>query len=91
MISPSPHKTEPIDAKIRAAEKEGVFDGEPGANVRDIAQAAFAKGVVSAEEYALLKRRNHLRDLVIRVDDFPFDFGLTQRQSVKPEKQRAAA
>ena len=82
---------EPIDAKIRAAEKEGVFDGEPGANVRDIAQAAFAKGVVSAEEYALLKRRNHLRDLVIRVDDFPFDFGLTQRQSVKPEKQRAAA
>jgi len=82
---------EPIDAKIRAAEKQGVFEGEPGANVRDIAHAAFAKGVVTAEEFALLKRRNYLRDLVIRVDDFPFDFGLPQRQSVVPEKHKAAA
>ncbi|MEO8409875.1 MAG: acyl-CoA dehydrogenase [Propionivibrio sp.] len=84
---------EPVDAKIRAAEKAGVFDGEPGANVRDIAHAAFAKGVVTAEEYALLKRRNRLRDIVIRVDDFPFDLGVPkkQAQTVTPEKQRAAA
>jgi len=79
---------EPIDAKIRAAEKDGVFANIPEANVRDIAQVAFAKSVISAEEYALLKRRNHLRDIVIRVDDFPHDFGFEQR---KPVPHKAAA
>ena len=71
---------EPIDAKIRLAEKEGVFVNIPEANVRDIAQVAYAKSVITAEEYALLKRRNHLRDIVIHVDDFPPDFGFSQRQ-----------
>ena len=79
---------EPIEARIRAAEKEGVFNSIPDANVRDIAQVAFALGVVTAEEYALLKRRNHLRDIVIRVDDFPFDLG---RFSMQPEAHKAAA
>ncbi|MFT3847880.1 MAG: acyl-CoA dehydrogenase [Propionivibrio sp.] len=70
---------EPVEAKIRAAEKDGKFAGNPDANVRDIAQAAFSLGVITTEEYALLKRRNHLRDIVIRVDDFPFDhFGFHQ-------------
>ena len=79
---------EPIDARIHAAEKEGVFNNLPDANVRDIAQVAFAKGIVTAEEYALLKRRNHLRDIVIHVDDFPFDLG---RFSIQPEAHKAAA
>ena len=69
---------EPIDAKVRAAEKEGVFANDPDANVRDIAQVAFAKSVITAEQYTLLKRRNHLRDIVIHVDDFPPDFGFAQ-------------
>ena len=69
---------EPIDARIRAAEKEGVFANDPQANVRDIAHAAFSRGVISRDEYALLKRRNHLRDIVIHVDDFPFDFGFSR-------------
>ena len=73
---------EPIEARIRAAEKDGLFDNIPEANVRDIALVAFAKGVITAEESALLKRRNQLRDIVIRVDDFPFDYGLSQHQSL---------
>ena len=69
---------EPAEAKIRAAEKKGLFAGLPEANVRDIAHVAHAQGVVTEEEYALLKRRNHLRDIVIRVDDFPFDLNFSR-------------
>ncbi len=71
---------EPIEVRIRAAEKSGVFDNIPEANVRDIALVAFAMGVITAEESALLKRRNQLRDIVIHVDDFPFDYGLNRHQ-----------
>lgn len=79
---------EPIEARIRAAEKDGVFDNIPEANVRDIALVAIAKGVITAEESVLLKRRNHLRDIVIGVDDFPFDYGLSRHQ---PLAHKAAA
>jgi len=72
-------EAEPLEAKIRAAEKRGQLDDNPEANVRDLATAAFTAGIVSAAEYAVLKRRNALRDSVIRVDDFPHDFGLTHR------------
>jgi acyl-CoA dehydrogenase len=75
-------EAEPIEAKIRAAEKEGKLDNNPDANVRDLAHAAFAAGIVTAAEYAVLKRRNELRDIVIRVDDFPMDYGLSQRLPV---------
>lgn len=81
-------EAEPIDAKIRAAEKSGKLNDNPDANVRDIAHAAFAAGIVSAAEYAVLKRRNELRDIVIRVDDFPMDYGLSQRL---PVAHKAAA
>ncbi|QDX82294.1 acyl-CoA dehydrogenase [Denitratisoma sp. DHT3] len=67
---------EPIEARIRAAERAGRFAADPLANVRDMARAAHAAGVVSDEEYALLAHRDRLRDIVIRVDDFPFDFGV---------------
>ena len=81
-------EAEPIDAKIREAEKKGLLDDNPDANVRDIAHAAFAAGIVTPAEYAVLKRRNELRDIVIRVDDFAMDFGLSQRQTV-PHKAAA--
>jgi acyl-CoA dehydrogenase len=80
---------EPIEAKIRAAEKKGVFKGNPLANVRDIATAAFQAGVVTESEYAVLQRRNELRDIVIRVDDFPFDYGVAS--ALKREDHRLAA
>jgi acyl-CoA dehydrogenase len=81
-------EAEPIEAKIRAAEKSGALNNNPDANVRDLAQAAFAAGLVNAAEYAVLRRRNELRDIVIRVDDFPHDFGLKKQQ---PTAQKAAA
>ncbi len=79
---------EPIEAKIRAAEKSGVLVDNPDANVRDLAHAAFAVGIVTPAEYALLKRRNELRDIVIHVDDFPHDLGRTRQQ---PQLHKAAA
>ena len=72
---------EPVEAKIRAAEKKGLLVDNPDANVRDLAHAAFAAGIVTPAEYGVLKRRNELRDIVIRVDDFPHDLGRTRQQT----------
>lgn len=80
---------EPIEAKIREAEKAGRFDDNPQANVRDIAVVAFEAGVISAAEYEIMKQRNHLRDVVVRVDDFPFDYGVATAN--KPAENRMAA
>ncbi len=82
-------EAEAIEAKIRAAEKDGRFDNNPVANVRDIAIAAFEAGVISAAEYEVMKRRNHLRDIVVRVDDFPFDYNVATAN--KPAECRKAA
>ena len=79
---------EPIEAKIRVAEKSGVLADNPEANVRDLAHAAFAAGIVTPAEYTVLKRRNELRDKVIHVDDFPHDLGRNQQQ---PLVHKAAA
>jgi acyl-CoA dehydrogenase len=80
---------EPIEARVREAQRAGKFDNNPKANVRDIATAAFEEGVISAPEYEILRRRNQLRDIVIRVDDFPYDFGVAS--AAKPVEQRRAA
>lgn len=82
-------EAEQIEAKIRAAEKDGRFEGNPQANVRDIAIVAFEAGVINAAEYEVMKRRNHLRDIVVRVDDFPFDYGVATAN--KPADDRMAA
>ena len=68
---------EPIDVKVREAEKRELFADNPLANVRDMAHAAWQQGVVNAEEYALLQKRDELRDKVVHVDDFPFDYDVT--------------
>ena len=34
--------------------------------------------MISDMELATLQRKGRLRDLVIRVDDFPYDFGLRE-------------
>ncbi|MBA3032255.1 MAG: acyl-CoA dehydrogenase [Gammaproteobacteria bacterium] len=82
-------EAEPIEAKIRAAEKAGRFEGDPRANVRDIALVAAEIGVISPTEYEVMKRRNALRDIVVRVDDFPFDFGVATAN--KPPASRMGA
>ncbi len=77
---------EAVEAKIRAAQKAGKVGG------RDAAEAerhALEAGVISAEESALLERRRVLRDKVIRVDDFPQDFGRGALQQPASLKQAA--
>ncbi|MBS1138482.1 MAG: hypothetical protein H6R11_2436, partial [Proteobacteria bacterium] len=51
--------------------------------------AALDAGVITAAERALLLRRDELRNKVIRVDDFPMDFG--PERKVEAPRQRAAA
>ena len=80
---------EAIEAKIRNAERDGYFGANPKANVRDIALAAWEAGVITAAEYDVMKRRNHLRDIVVRVDDFPFDYNVATAN--KPAESRKAA
>ena len=66
---------EPIEARIRAA----VRDGRVGAgDAASMAAHAREAGVISAEEQALLQRRIVLRDKAIAVDDFPQDFAPEQ-------------
>ncbi|MNT50574.1 acyl-CoA dehydrogenase [compost metagenome] len=80
---------EPIEAKIRELEKRGALEGNPQANVRDIADAAVAIGGITAEEYAVVKRRNRLRDTVVKVDDFPFDLGAASAAQAAAERKVA--
>jgi acyl-CoA dehydrogenase len=83
---------EAIEARVRAAHKAGQLDarGMPA----QIAQA-IERGLISREEQALLVRREALRQKVIRVDDFPQDFGIGNAHAhIRPsvnEPHRAAA
>ncbi len=77
---------EAVEAKVRAAQKAGTLRGEqPG----ELARQALAANVITAAEQKLLERAAQLRDEVIRVDDFPQDFGLSEL--ARPVPQRAAA
>jgi len=71
---------EPVETKLKAALKDGRFDPGVivGGGVDAIWRRARDAGVVSDDEFALIERRNMLRDKVIRVDDFPYDFGLRE-------------
>ncbi|HJV25269.1 MAG TPA: acyl-CoA dehydrogenase domain-containing protein, partial [Aromatoleum sp.] len=66
-----------------------------GGGVDAIWERAFDAGVITADEFALLKRRGELRDKVIRVDDFPYDFGLREALAeigpMAADTERAAA
>ena len=86
-------EAEPIEAKLRKAIKAGSF--KPGlivgGGVDALYDVALAAGALSGDEYAVLKRRGELRDKVIRVDDFPYDFGLRAALADVAEPQKAAA
>nr|MBP8081553.1 acyl-CoA dehydrogenase [Arenimonas sp.] len=82
-------EAEAIEAKIRDAEKAGRFTNNPQANVRDIAVVAVECGVITAAEFEKMKRRNMLRDIVVHVDDFPFDFNVATANKPTPERKAA--
>jgi acyl-CoA dehydrogenase len=81
---------EPVEARIRAARK----DGKIGAgDTVTMTSHAFEAGVITADEHALLQRRAVLRDRAIAVDDFPQDFSVEQatQPPAKTETLRKAA
>ena len=83
-------QAEAADVRLREIEKQGVLDGNPLANVRDMAEAAHAAGLLDEADYQLLRRRNALRDRVVRVDDFPFDLAMQAgTQAGQPADARA--
>ena len=63
---------EPMDAKIREAHKRGAI---AGTSQEELERAALEAGIITAAEHAHLRRTARLRHEVIRVDDFPQDFG----------------
>jgi acyl-CoA dehydrogenase len=63
---------EPIDEKLRKAVKKGKIVPHAGT---DLGSLAREKDLISADEYAQWSRKEALRQQVIKVDDFPPDFG----------------
>ncbi len=76
-------QAEAVEAKLRGAAREKTIAGADHAAL--LADAA-AKGIVSLAEQEALVRYARLRDEVVKVDDFPQDFGL----SVKVQERAAA-
>jgi acyl-CoA dehydrogenase len=66
---------EPVEAKIRAATRQGAINGR---FADDLAAQAVTKGVITTAESALLDRAHALRRKVIMVDDFPRDLGKSE-------------
>jgi acyl-CoA dehydrogenase len=66
---------EPVEAKLRAAQRAGTISGE---FAQVLAQDALAKGVIAQPEADLLARAHALRRKAIMVDDFPKDFGRSE-------------
>jgi acyl-CoA dehydrogenase len=81
---------EPIDKKLREAVRGGILQIRPGV---ETALVAKEKGVLSAEECAQWQRKEVLRKNVIKVDDFPQDFGraeILEKLSSEVVKAKAA-
>jgi acyl-CoA dehydrogenase len=68
---------EPVEAKIRAAVKEGRLDAKlpPGAGIDQLVARAAAAGIVNALEAQAVLTSRDLTAKVVRVDDFPQDLG----------------
>jgi acyl-CoA dehydrogenase len=90
---------EPVEAKLRAAIKEGRLDGSlpPGAGIEVLADRALAAGIIGVEEARALVAQRELVARVIRVDDFDKDLGASMLQPAidaarpRPLNHRAAA
>ena len=79
---------EPIDEKIRKAVKKGKVRVPPGG---DLGQLCLDAGIVSADELAQWRRKETLRRNVIKVDDFPQDFGRAEILQKLEESSRTPA
>jgi acyl-CoA dehydrogenase len=79
---------EPIDEKLRKAVKKGKVTPQPGA---DIGLLCRDRNIISGEEYAQWQRKEALRRGVIKVDDFPQDFGRAELAEAAQTKLSRAA
>jgi acyl-CoA dehydrogenase len=66
---------EPIEARIRDAQKNGTLKVEVG---DDRPAAAQTAGVINAEELTVVRRAKRLLDQIVRVDDFAQDLGVSE-------------
>ncbi|MCC7327954.1 MAG: acyl-CoA dehydrogenase [Burkholderiales bacterium] len=92
---------EPVEAKLKAATREGRLDGQlpPGTGVDALAQRAVAAGVIEPDEAQALIIQRDLAARVIRVDDFDRDLGASLLKPAidalhtptKPARRRAVA
>jgi acyl-CoA dehydrogenase len=80
---------EPIEARIREAQKAGRLSIKVG---EDRAAAAQAANVITADEFALVRKARRLVDQVIRVDDFAPDLGVSEMRppAVTPTSSEVA-
>ena len=69
-------RAEVVEAKIRAAAKEGMFGS---GRQEDQARLALERSVITREEFDALDEARALRREVIMVDDFPPDFGMAKK------------
>jgi len=68
---------EPVDEKLRKAVKKGKIVPQPGI---DLGSLGLTNKIISADELAQWQRKEALRKNVIKVDDFPQDFGRAEIQ-----------
>jgi len=69
---------EAIDEKLRKAVKKGKVVPQPGA---DVGLLCKEKNIITADEYGQWQKKEALRKSVIKVDDFPQDFGRAELAS----------
>jgi acyl-CoA dehydrogenase len=84
---------EPIEAKLRAAVKEGRIDGKllPGEGADALAARGVDAGAITAAEAAMLAMARELTATVIRVDDFAPDLGASESRPVPGAAQVTVA
>ncbi|MCB1890427.1 MAG: acyl-CoA dehydrogenase [Rhodocyclaceae bacterium] len=73
-------EAEPIEARVKQALRDKRFSAglHIGDGIDGIYADAAEAGVITPQELAVIRRKGALRDKVIRVDDFPYDFGLRE-------------
>ncbi len=81
-------EAEGFETRLRHAIKEGRLQAQ-GRYVATV-QAAVAAGIISAPEAQVMQRRDELRQKVIRVDDFPQDFGRDEQAAQSAASHREA-
>ncbi|HUK04231.1 MAG TPA: acyl-CoA dehydrogenase [Burkholderiales bacterium] len=80
--------SEPVDEKLRKAVKKGKIVPQPGV---DLGTLGNKNQIITAEELALWQRKEALRKQVVKVDDFPQDFGRAEIQQKLGREQQPAA